>query len=243
MKVGHHQVQKGGFASWRNPCWIVHRLSRSHGVTEVLCWSGVESSFNVPHSLVSLPVTVSSNLIGLNHVLVAELLFTSMTKFLTALVLILHLTIPRSTSGCDFPSAPTYCSSVCCTVLLTVTTPFVSFSDNMDKLLTTHPNSLFLICSDFNCHHATWLGVGTSLTSHAISAKDFLDSMGLTRSVNLPTQISPNGKSSLLDLVITSFPTNVSCSSSAPIGSSDHVLVKANISRAFLFCSLAFHSG
>ena len=56
------------------------------------------------------------------------------------------------------------------------------------------------------------------------------DSMGLTQSVNFPTHISPNGKSSLLDLVMTIFPTNVSCTSSAPIGSSHHVLVKVNIS-------------
>ena len=44
----------------------------------------------------------------------------------------------------------------------------------------THPNSLFLICVDFICHHATWLGVGTSLTSHGTSPKNFCDSMGLT---------------------------------------------------------------
>ena len=54
--------------------------------------------------------------------------------------------------------------------------------------------------------------------------------MGLTQSMNFQTWISPNSKSSLLDLVITNIPTNVSCSSSAPIGSSDHVLMKVNIS-------------
>ena len=58
--------------------------------------------------------------------------------------------------------------------------------------------------------------------------------MGLTQSVNFPTQISPNGKFSLLDLVMTNFPANVSCSSSATIGSSDHVLVKVNISMTIL---------
>ena len=62
-----------------------------------------------------------------------------------------------------------------------------SLSDNMDKPSTTHPNSLFLICGDFSCHHATWLGVGTSLTSHGTSTKGFSDSMGLTQSVNFPT--------------------------------------------------------
>ena len=64
--------------------------------------------------------------------------------------------------------------------------------------------------------------------------KDFCDSMGLSRSVNFPTQISPNGKSSLLDLVMTNFPANVSSSSSSPIGISDHMLVKVNISLAIL---------
>ncbi len=40
----------------------------------------------------------------------------------------------------------------------------ISLSDNMDQLLSTHPNSLFLICGDFNCHHASWLDVRTSAT-------------------------------------------------------------------------------
>ena len=63
---------------------------------------------------------------------------------------------------------------------------------------------------------------------------DFCDSTGLTQSVNFPTRISPNGKSSVLELVMTNFPTNVSCSSSAPICLSEHVLVKVNISLAIL---------
>ena len=56
----------------------------------------------------------------------------------------------------------------------------------------------------------------------------------MTRSVNFPTRISPNGKSPFLDLVMTNFPANVSSSSSAPIGSSDHMLVKVNITLAIL---------
>jgi len=83
---------------------------------------------------------------------------------------------------------------------------------------------LFLTGGDFNHHHSNWLGVGTSLASHGTPAKDFCDSIGLTRSVNFSTRISPNGKSPLPDLVITNIPTNVSWSFSAPVGSSDHVL-------------------
>ena len=104
----------------------------------------------------------------------------------------------------------------------------------MDHLLSSHPNSLFLICGDFNCHHASWLGVGTSLTCHGTSAKAFCDSLGLTQSVNFLTRISTNGALSLLDLILTNFPENTCCSSSVPISSSDHMLVKVDISLAVI---------
>ena len=48
------------------------------------------------------------------------------------------------------------------------------------------------------------------------------------------TWISFNGKSSLLDLVITNLPAHVSWSSSTLFGSSDHVLVRVNMSPAIL---------
>ena len=103
----------------------------------------------------------------------------------------------------------------------------------MNQLLTTHPNSLFLFVV-ISIVTMQIDSVGTPLTSHDTSAKYFCDSMRLTQSVNFPSQISPNGKSPLLDLVMTNFPANVSCSSSAPIGSSDQVLVRVNISLAIL---------
>ena len=115
-----------------------------------------------------------------------------------------------------------------------------SLSENMDKLLSSHPNSLFLKCGDVNCHHASWLSVGTSLTCHGTSAKDFCDSLGLTQFVNFLTgsQSMLTGFQpvplSLLDLILTNFTENICCSSSAPIGSSDHVLVKVNISLAII---------
>ena len=111
---------------------------------------------------------------------------------------------------------------------------YTSLSENMDQLLSSHPNSLFLICGDLNCHHAHWLGVGISLTCHRTSAKAFCDSFGPTQSVNFPTRISTNGTLSLLDLILTNFPENICCSSSAPISSSDHVLVKVNIPLAVI---------
>ena len=83
---------------------------------------------------------------------------------------------------------------------------YTSLSEKMDQLLSSHPNSLFLLCGDFNCHHASWLGVGTSQTCHGTLAKDFCDSLGMTQSVNFPTQISTNGTPSLLDLIFHKFP-------------------------------------
>ena len=111
---------------------------------------------------------------------------------------------------------------------------YTSLSENLDQLLSSHPNSLFLICGDFNCHHASWLGMGTSLTCHGTSEKDFCDSLGLTHSVNFPNRISTIGTPSLLDLILINFPENICCSSSTPISSSDHVLVKVNISLAVI---------
>ena len=66
------------------------------------------------------------------------------------------------------------------------------------------------------------------------SVKDICDSLGLKQSVNFLTRISTNGTPSLLDLILTNFPENVCCSSSAPIGQSDHMLVKVNISLAVI---------
>ena len=120
------------------------------------------------------------------------------------------------------------CSVLNCTLLCCV----VEFVFVL--LRPTLASTLFIICGNFNCHHANWLGVGTSLTSHCTWEKDFCDSMGPIQSVNFSTRISPNGKSSFLDLVMTNIPANVSSSSSAPIGSSDYMLVKVNIPLAIL---------
>ena len=159
--------------------------------------------------------TPSSGMTNLSFVLVEELLSLSKTPFLIPLALPSLRHTPRNTSGYRFPSAPTTCLFVCCTVHQTVMTPFTSRSPktrtNKDQLLSTHPNSLFLICGDLNCHNASCLGGDTTLTCHSTSAKGFCDSLGPTQSVKFPTWISVNGTPSLLDLVLTNFPANVCC--------------------------------
>ena len=61
--------------------------------------------------------------------------------------------------------------------------------------------------------------------------------------VNVPTWISADGKSSLLDLVMSNFPADVSCSSSAQTGLSDHMLVRVDISGYSESCLSAGESG
>ena len=100
---------------------------------------------------------------------------------------------------------------------------------NFDPLIPTLSSS-YVVTSIY--HHASWLGVGTSLTCHGTSANDFCDSLGPTQFVNIPTWISTNSTPSLLDLILTNFSENFCCSSSALIDSSDHMLVKVDISLA-----------
>ena len=65
-------------------------------------------------------------------------------------------------------------------------------------------------------------------------SKRLLRLIGTDTIINFPTRISTNGTPSLLDLIFINFPENIFCSSSAPIGSSDHVLVKVDISLAVI---------
>ena len=69
-------------------------------------------------------VTPSSGMTDLSLVLVEELLSSSKTLFLTLHALPSLPHTPRNTSGYGFPSTPTSCLYVYCTVHLTVMTPF-----------------------------------------------------------------------------------------------------------------------
>ena len=104
----------------------------------------------------------------------------------------------------------------------------------MDHLRSYHPNSLSssYVVTSIVIMPVGWVWV--PLTCHGTSAKYFCDSLGLKQSVTFLTWISNNGTPSLLDLILSNFPENVCCSSSAPIGSSHHVLVKVNISLAVI---------
>ena len=71
-----------------------------------------------------------------------------------------HPGVPWAAATPPLPPLPLIC--LCSVPSSEVITPFTSLSANTDQLSTTHPNSLFLISGDFNCHHANWPATGTS---------------------------------------------------------------------------------
>ncbi|CAG4968326.1 unnamed protein product [Parnassius apollo] len=96
-----------------------------------------------------------------------------------------------------------------------------------DSLLQQIPSAEVVILGDFNAHHAEWLG--SRLTDHAgRSVHDFALAYGLTQLVTSPTRIPDveDHAPSLLDLLLTSHPDGYQISVDAPLGSSDHCLVR-----------------
>lgn len=99
-----------------------------------------------------------------------------------------------------------------------------------DSVLQRIPSAEIVILGDFNAHHAEWLG--SSTTDHAgRSAHDFALAYGLTQLVAAPTRVPDveNHKPSLLDLLLTSHPDDYKVSVDAPLGSSDHCLIRSTV--------------
>ncbi|CAK1596057.1 unnamed protein product [Parnassius mnemosyne] len=97
-----------------------------------------------------------------------------------------------------------------------------------DFLLQQIPSAEIVILGDFNAHHAEWLG--SRLTDHAgRSVYDFALAYGLTQLVTSPTRIPDveDHTPSLLDLLLTSHPDGYQVSVDAPLGSSDHCLIRS----------------
>ncbi|CAK1594722.1 unnamed protein product [Parnassius mnemosyne] len=99
-----------------------------------------------------------------------------------------------------------------------------------DSVLQQIPSTEIVILGDFNAHHAEWLG--SRFTDHAgRSVYDFALVYGLTQLVTSPTQI-PDVEDlvpSLLDLLLTSHPDGYPVSVDAPLGSSDHCLIRSTV--------------
>ncbi|XP_013175252.1 PREDICTED: uncharacterized protein LOC106123457 [Papilio xuthus] len=99
-----------------------------------------------------------------------------------------------------------------------------------DSVLAQIPSAEIVVLGDFNAHHADWLGSRT--TDHAgRSVHDFALSYDLTQLVAAPTRISDvaDHTPSLLDLLLTSHPDSYQVSVDAPLGSSDHCLIRTSV--------------
>ncbi|CAK1584849.1 unnamed protein product [Parnassius mnemosyne] len=99
-----------------------------------------------------------------------------------------------------------------------------------DSVLQQVPSAEIVILGDFNAHHAEWLG--SRSTDHAgRSVYDFALAYGLTQLVTSPTRIPDveDHVPSLLDLLLTSHPDGYQVSVDAPLGSSDHCLIRSTV--------------
>ncbi|KAJ0180875.1 hypothetical protein K1T71_002960 [Dendrolimus kikuchii] len=104
---------------------------------------------------------------------------------------------------------------------------FGHVQETTDSLLQQHPSAEVLVLGDFNAHHKEWLGSRT--TDHAGKcAANLALAYGLTQMVSNPTRIPDieTHTPSLLDLLLTTHPEGYQVSVEAPLGSSDHCLVR-----------------
>uniref|UniRef100_A0A8C4NKW1 Zinc finger protein n=1 Tax=Eptatretus burgeri TaxID=7764 RepID=A0A8C4NKW1_EPTBU len=133
---------------------------------------------------------------------------------------------PRNTSGSGFPSSPTSCLFRCWTIHQTVMTPFTPCSPktwtNFNPLIPTLSFSNVVTSIAIMTDGWVWVPLSPAM---ALQQK--------TSATHWDGHIPTNGTPSLLDLILTNFPENICCSSSTQIGSSDHMLVKVNISRCY----------
>ncbi|XP_045492437.1 uncharacterized protein LOC123691896 [Colias croceus] len=97
-----------------------------------------------------------------------------------------------------------------------------------DAALEQIPSAEIIVLGDFNAHHTQWLG--SRLTDHAgRSVYDFALANGLRQLVSSITRLPDvvDHTPSMLDLLLTSHPNNYQVNTDAPLGTSDHCLVRS----------------
>ncbi|XP_045500068.1 uncharacterized protein LOC123697570 [Colias croceus] len=107
---------------------------------------------------------------------------------------------------------------------------FEHIQEMIDTLLVQFPSAELVVLGDFNAHHVEWLGSRT--TDHAgRTVHDFALAYGLTQLVSSPTRIPDveGHTPSLLDLLLSTHPENYQVSVVAPLGSSDHCLIRSMV--------------
>ncbi|XP_039748169.1 uncharacterized protein LOC120625207 [Pararge aegeria] len=101
--------------------------------------------------------------------------------------------------------------------------------ERADTVQRRYPTARLVFLGDFNAHHQEWL-YPYQKTDHAgREARKFALSLDLSQLVHVATRIPDvNGHTpNCLDLLLTTDPDSFSVSVSAPLGTSDHCLVKS----------------
>lgn len=102
--------------------------------------------------------------------------------------------------------------------------------DTADILLQQLPSAELVILGDFNAHHKEWLS--SRITDHAGRVVlDFALANNLTQLITEPTRIpqDPGDHASTLDLLLTPSPNDYVVSVEAPLGTSDHCLIRSRV--------------
>ena len=105
---------------------------------------------------------------------------------------------------------------------------FSYLAAQIDSISSTYPDSQIILLGDFNVHNSDWLRYSGMTNAAGREAEAFAISHDLSQLVTFPTRIPDIASQSAntLDLFLTSDPENFSISPSAPLGKSDHCLIK-----------------
>lgn len=102
-----------------------------------------------------------------------------------------------------------------------------------DRVLEQYPTAELVILGDFNAHHKEWLKSRTTDYAGG-SVYDLALAYGFSQIVPEPTRVPDieTHTASLLDLLLTTHPADHQVSVMAPLGSSDHCLVRSTSTLA-----------
>lgn len=107
---------------------------------------------------------------------------------------------------------------------------FDYLADTFDHLQTSYPNSEVIFLGDFNVHNPSWLKFSSRINEAGRRAEEFAISCNLTQLVDVPTRIPDRqgDDAHILDLFLTTHPSLYRISTTAPLGKSDHILLKTS---------------
>ncbi|XP_045454765.1 uncharacterized protein LOC123664213 [Melitaea cinxia] len=106
---------------------------------------------------------------------------------------------------------------------------FDHLTEMADKAQQRYPTAELVFLGDFNAHHEQWLFPYEKTCHAGREARKFALALDLTQMVQVATRVPDiaSHTANCLDLLLTTDPDRHSVSVSAPLGSSDHCLVKS----------------